>query len=204
MKTFAKTMRTILIVLAVVMLAIALFFYYVATPVVEEGQEPTLPQKIILFGKEKLNEILTLTGASMVGLLAYFTKRIYDSVKKSVSQALNTDANMQNISTTINGQRDIIKQQGEMISILTQKLDILSNVLMTTFSLSELPSNLREMIYTGQDQYNKLGTGKKISEQVVEALQNAEEEPAVAVEGETPAVQPDTEKETKTGPDYVG
>ncbi len=72
-KQVAATFRTILIVLAVVLLIITAVLYFVDTPVVEEGQEPTTAQKIILTGKKYLSEILLALGVSGVTLIAAFT-----------------------------------------------------------------------------------------------------------------------------------
>ena len=191
MKTFAKTLRTIFIVVAVVLLIIAAVLYYIDTPVVEEGQEPTLAQKIILLGKERLGEILAATGVSMVGLLAYFAKKIYDSVKKSVNQSLDTDANVKGL---YKGYQDLVETVAylyEVVNTIEQKQDIANNVLMTTFSLSDLPSSLREKISNAQEQYNKLCEVKKVAEQLLSTVKNTISEQSSAV-AEEKAVEQET------------
>lgn len=201
MKTFAKTLRTVVTVVAILLLIIVAVLYFVDTPVVEEGQEPTLPQKVLLLGKQYLGEILGALGVSAVTVMTFLYYKIRSSSNSTLTQSQSTDRNVQGLVTKVNEQQTIIEKQGEEISTLTKKLDILSNVIMTVFSLSDMPTNVRGIVHTGQEDYKRVGAVKQIVEQVAETLQNKPVEQAPAVEHEATTVDDATETPT-AGPVY--
>lgn len=182
-KQVATTFRTILIVLAVVLLIITAVIYFIDTPVVEEGQEPTVAQKIILTGKKYLAEILLALGVSGVTLIAAFVKLIYNSANRTAAQSNTTAADVAELRRDNAELRAENRKQYELIMQLMEKQDIANNVLLTTFSLSELPRSLREQIHNAMTEYNGVGKVKEIIEQVVDEPKNAvenAEQPATA------------------------
>lgn len=174
-KQVATTFRTILIVLAVVLLIITAVIYFIDTPVVEEGQEPTVAQKIILTGKKYLAEILLALGVSGVTLIAAFVKLIYNSANRTAAQSNTTAADVAELRRDNAELRAENKKQYELIVQLMEKQDIANNVLLTTFSLSELPRSLREQIHNAMTEYNGVGKVKEIIEQVVDEPKNIAE-----------------------------
>ncbi|MCH5157526.1 MAG: hypothetical protein J1G02_06615 [Clostridiales bacterium] len=200
MKTFVKTLRTIFIVVAVMLLVIVAVLYYVDTPVVEEGQEPTLPQKIIIVGKEKLTEILAALGVTGIAAITFLVNKIKSSASSTLTESQSTGEGVRGLVTKVNEQQEIIKHQDEQISVLTDKLDILSNVIMTVFSLSDMPTNVRGIVHAGQEEYKGLGAVKTIVKQVAESVKNAVVESTPAVEDEVASV--DDMATPTTGPVY--
>ena len=198
-----KTLKTILIVLAAVLLIITAVLYFVDTPVVEEGQEPTLPQKVIILGKEYLAEILTALGVSGIGAMTWLYFRIRSSAQSTLTQSQSTGANVKGLVTKVDEQQEIIKQQDEKITVLTEKLDILSSVIMTVFSLSDMPTNVRGIVHAGQETYKSIGAVKKLVEQVSEPVQNAPAEPTQASEEETKSAPQETAEEKPSGPVFL-
>lgn len=172
--TVAKTFKTILIVLAVVLLIITAVLYFIDTPVVEEGQEPTLPQKLVLLGKEYLAEILLACGASGIGLLGVFAKLIYNSVTKSVTENKATSAYVLSLEKRLENNNNKIEEQNRTISVMSKKQDIANNLLMTIFSLSELPVSVREQIHKAQTEYNALDGSLETVGQVIKTVDNVE------------------------------
>lgn len=176
MKTMvAKTFRTIFIVLAVILLIITAVLYFIDAPVVEEGQEPTVAQKIILLGKEYLSEILLACGASGIGLMGVLTKLIYNSANKTLTQSLSTSADILNLTNRIKDNEHTIAALTDIIGKMSKKQDIANNVLLTTFSLSELPASLREQIHNALTEYNGLDKAISSVQQVIEAVNNSDE-----------------------------
>lgn len=173
--TVAKTFRTIFIVLAVILLVITALLYFIDTPVVEEGQEPTVAQKLVLLGKKHLGEILAVCGVSGIGLLGVLTKLIYNSVKKMSTQSQTTSADVSRLEERLKMSEKENAELKEQTARMEKKQDIANNMLMTVFSLSELPASLREKIHAAQAEYNGLDGVIKVAEQIVESVKNAEE-----------------------------
>lgn len=194
-KQVATTFRTILIVLAVVLLIITAVLYFVDTPVVEEGQEPTTAQKIILTGKKYLSEILLALGVSGVTLIAAFAKLIYNSANRTAAQSDTTAAEVADLKRDNAELRAENRKQNELIMLILKKQDIFSNAVLTTFSLSELPRSLREQLHNAMTEYNGVGKAKETVEQVADEPKNAdesEEQPVVAEV--TPVNEPTDDK----------
>lgn len=194
-KQVATTFRTILIVLAVVLLIITAVLYFVDTPVVEEGQEPTAAQKIILTGKKYLSEILLALGVSGVTLIAAFAKLIYNSANLTEAHSDTTAAAVAELKQDNAELRAENRKQYELIMRLMKKQDIFSNAVLTTFSLSELPRSLREQLHNAMTEYNGVGKAKETVEQVADEPKNAdesEEQPVVAEV--TPVKEPTDDK----------
>lgn len=194
--TVAKTFKTIFIVLAAVLLIITAVLYYIDAPVIEEGQEPTVAQKIILLGKDYLAEILLACGASGIGLLGVFVKLIYNSVKKSVTDNQATAGYVLSLEKRQEINEKKIAEQNRLIAIMSKKQDIANNLLMTVFSLSELPLSLREQIHNAQTEYNGLDGTAKIAGEIIETVKNAE--PAQEQPVTEKAAVEDKPKENKT------
>lgn len=176
----AKTFRTIFIVLAVILLVLTAFLYYIDTPVIEEGQEPTIAQKLTLLGKQYLGEILAICGVSAVGLIGILVKLIYNSAKKTSQQSEITSAEVAELKQELAENKAENRELCKKLSIMDQKQDILTNALLTTFSLSELPASLREKISDALTAYNELGKAKVIVDQVVEKVVKAVQPEEVA------------------------
>lgn len=194
-KQVATTFRTILIVLAVVLLIITAVLYFVDTPVVEEGQEPTTAQKIILTGKKYLSEILLALGVSGVTLIAAFAKLIYNSANRTAAQSDTTAADVADLKQDNAELRAENRKQNDLIMRLMKKQDIFSNAVLTTFSLSELPRSLREQLHNAMTEYNGVGKAKETVEQVADEPNNAdesEEQPVVAED--MPVKEPTADK----------
>lgn len=173
--TVAKTFKTIFIVLAVVLLIITAVLYFIDTPVVEEGQTPTVAQKIILLGKEYLAEILAVCGVSAMGLIAFLVKLIYNSTNKSLAENRAMSATVSNLEQKYaNSEKENIALR-QVITIMSKKQDVTSTLLMTIFSLSELPVSVREQIHSAQTEYNSLDAALQLAGQVVETVKNVEE-----------------------------
>lgn len=168
----AKTFRTIFIVLAVILLVLTVFLYYIDAPVIEEGQEPTVAQKVILLGKKYLGEILAICGVSALGLIGVLVKLIYNSAKATSQESGKVSAKVAQLEEKLTKSeaenRELRKEQ----SIMNKKQDIANNLMMTIFSLSELPSSVRTQVYSAQTAYNELGKAKEIAKQVIEKTEN--------------------------------
>ena len=151
-----RTLRTILIVLAAVVLVITAVIYFIDAPVVEEGQEPTVPQQIILLGKKYLSEILLVSGVSGVGLLGILTKLIYNSAKRTLMQSQNTSADVQILLEQRRQDRQEIAELKMEVKRLSRKQDIANSALLDTFALSDMPVSVREKIHVAREEYNGL------------------------------------------------
>lgn len=207
-----KTVKTILIVLAAVLLIITAVLYFVDAPVVEDGQEPTMPQKIILLGKEYLTEILAALGVSAVGLLTYLVKKIYDSGKGTLLQSLATSTDVQKFATRLQNVESKLETYLTNQQRIERKQDIINDMLYTIFSLSELPLSVREKIQDAKDRYGNLDGVRSTVEQLNVEPQNTEVEPAeslVEVCGEKgrtqcPSGDPaQTQEESEKGPVFM-
>lgn len=197
-KQVAATFRTILIVLAVVLLIITAVLYFVDTPVVEEGQEPTTAQKIILTGKKYLSEILLTLGVSGITLIAAFAKLIYNSANRTAAQSNTTAADVADLKRDNAELRAENRKQNELIMRLMKKQDIFSNAVLTTFSLSELPRSLREQLHNAMTEYNGVGKAKEIAEQVADEPKNADESEEQPVVAEDTPVKEATDDKSET------
>lgn len=195
----AKTFKTIFIVLAVVVLIITAVLYFIDTPVVEEGQTPTVAQKTILLGKKYLGEILAACGVSALGLLSILVKLIYNSVKKSLVENEATSAAVSSLEQKYaNSEKENIALR-QVITTMGKKQDITSTLLMTIFSLSELPVSVREQIHSAQTEYNSLDGALQIAGQVVEVVKNAKESKEQPVKAdETPKIEEVDSAESNT------
>lgn len=206
--TIAKTFKTIFIVLAIVLLVITAVLYFIDTPVVEEGQEPTAAQKFVLLGKEYLSEILLACGASGIGLIGVFAKLIYNSVKNGLDGNAVMAAKIAQLEAKLEESEKTKVEQNQSITIMSKKQDIANNLLMTIFSLSELPVSLREQIYSAQTEYNGVGNVKDKIEPTVEIIKNADEnrELPVKKDSETDKEKPVTtaeEADVPSAPVYM-
>ena len=175
MRKLAITLRTILIVVAVVLLIIAAVIYLVETPVVPEGEEPTLAQKIILVGKERLEAVLLALGVSGITLIGVFAKLIYNSAKRTFEQGTVTATDVLELKAENERLHADNAAQNKQIAILIKKQDIVNNALLTIFSLSELPANLREKLLSAQSEYNGVGADINVVTEMAEAIQNGAE-----------------------------
>ena len=175
MKTnIAKLFKTIFIVIAVILLIITAVLYFMDTPVVEEGQEPTIAQKIILLGKKYLSEILMASGVSIIGIIGIFVKLIYNQVKQTFARSDLTSAEVAELKEENAELRKQITNMVSSITSLTKKQDIANNALLTTFSLSEMPSAVRSQIFTALSDYKAVDNKAESS--------NAADLPITAVE----------------------
>lgn len=200
-----KTIKVILIVLAIVLLALTAFFYFVDAPIIEEGQEPTVAQKILLLGKQYLAELLALLGASALGVMAVLAKFIYNSSKNTQTVANTTSLEILQLKTENAELKNQFTRLYEITTNMGQKQDILTNALLTTLSLSELPTSVREKIYTAQTAYNALGTAKETIEEVIVATAKVPLDPIqqVSVFDTSNESQPEEPSEKSTSPIYV-
>lgn len=174
--TVAKTFKTIFIVLAVILLVLTVFLYYIDAPVIEEGKDPTVAQKIILLGKKYLGEILAICGVSALGLIGVLVKLIYNAGKDTQIASQHTSADVSALSERLNASEALIAKLTLYIEQLSKKEDIANNTLLTTFSLSELPVSLRETIHAAITEYNGLTSPTpKTQEEPAEDLAAAEE-----------------------------
>lgn len=199
-----KTIKVILVVLAVILLALTAFFYFVDAPVVEEGQEPTVAQKIVLLGKQYLAEILVAFGVSGIGVIGVLVKFIYDSSKNTQTATEGASKEVKQLKAENAELKNKMVQLCAVIENIEQKQDILTNTILDTFSLSELPISLREQIHNAQTAYNAIGTAKNVAEQVVIAAANAPQEPIQQVSVFPAEEDKDGEKAEETvSPIYV-
>ena len=156
--TVAKTFKTIFIVAAVLVLIAAAVLYFVDAPVVEEGETPTVAQKVILLGKQYLTELLAAAGVSVVGVIGVLAKLIYNAVRQTVEKSTLTSAEV----TEIKKENDELKLQiadaVAAIAALAKKQDVANNAILTTFALSELPASVRLKIDEAKAAYDAVGT----------------------------------------------
>lgn len=200
-----KTIKVILLVLALVLLVLTAFFYFVDAPIIEEGQEPTVPQKILLLGKQYLGEMLTLLGVSALAFMAVLVKFIYNSSKTTQTSANTTSLEMLQLKKENAEQKNELTRLYKKVDNMEQKQDILTNALLTTFSLSELPTSVREKIYTAQTAYNALGEAKETIEEVVDKTVNVVSETVQQVSAAATDIKPRSEEpsEKNASPIYV-
>lgn len=156
--TVAKTFKTIFIVAAVLVLVAAAVLYFVDAPVVEEGETPTVAQKVILLGKQYLTELLAAAGVSVVGVIGVLAKLIYNAVRQAVEKSTLTSAEVAEIKKE-NAELNLqIADAIAALAALAKKQDVANNAILTTFALSELPASVRLKIDEAKAAYDAVGT----------------------------------------------
>lgn len=156
--TVVKTFKTIFIVAAVLVLVAAAVLYFVDAPVVEEGETPTVAQKVILLGKQYLTELLTAAGVSVVGVIGVLAKLIYNAVRQTVEKSTLTSAEVAEIKKENAELKLQIADAVAAIAALAKKQDVANNAILTTFALSELPASVRLKIDEAKAAYDAVGT----------------------------------------------
>lgn len=156
--TVAKTFKTIFIVAAVLVLVAAAVLYFVDAPVVEEGETPTVAQKVILLGKKYLTELLATAGVSVVGVIGVLAKLIYNAVRQAVEKSTLTSAEVAEIKKENAELKLQIADAVAAIVALAKKQDVANNAILTTFALSELPASVRLKIDEAKAAYDAVGT----------------------------------------------
>lgn len=152
----AKLLRTIFIVAAALLLIATAVLYFVETPVVEEGVEPTTAQRILLLGKEYLSEILMASGVSVVGVIGVLTKLIYNSAKATFNNSALTSTEIAALRQENESLRTSLAEQMVALGKLAMKQDIANTALLNTFQLSEMPATVRQQIYEALNAYKAL------------------------------------------------
>lgn len=188
--TVVKTFKTIFIVAAVLVLVAAAVLYFVDAPVVEEGETPTVAQKVILLGKQYLTELLTAAGVSVVGVIGVLAKLIYNAVRQTVEKSTLTSAEVAEIKKENDELKLQIADAVAAIAALAKKQDVANNAILTTFALSELPASVRLKIDEAKAAYDAVGTTAenpetefapdKAEDTTTEADTDTEAEPAEA------------------------
>lgn len=196
------TIGIIVIVLAIVLLGIVAFLYFIDDPVVEEGKEPTVAQKIILLGKKYLGELLGIFGVSGIAVMGFLTKWIYESSKKTLAQSVNTTEDVAGLKSDNVQLRAENREQKKLLLKLIKKQDIANNMLMTLFSLSDLPASVREQIYKAQGAYDEVDKINEIAEQVAESVINSAESEEQPVTEKTEPIKEQSD-ETASSPVYM-
>lgn len=156
--TVAKTFKTIFIVAAVLVLIAAAVLYFVDAPVVEEGETPTVAQKVILLGKQYLTELLAAAGVSVVGVIGVLAKLIYNAVRQTVEKSTLTSAEVAEIKNENAELKLQIADAIAALAALAKKQDVANNAILTTFALSELPASVRLKIDEAKAAYDAVGT----------------------------------------------
>lgn len=156
--TVAKTFKTIFIVAAVLVLVAAAVLYFVDAPVVEEGETPTVAQKVILLGKQYLTELLAAAGVSVVGVIGVLAKLIYNAVRQTVEKSTLTSAEVAEIKKENAELKLQIADAVAAIAALAKKQDVANNAILNTFALSELPASVRLKIDEAKAAYDAVGT----------------------------------------------
>ena len=156
--TVVKTFKTIFIVAAVLVLIAAAVLYFVDAPVVEEGETPTVAQKVILLGKQYLTELLAAAGVSVVGVIGVLAKLIYNAVRQTVEKSTLTSAEVAEIKKENAELKLQIADAVAAIAALAKKQDVANNAILTAFALSELPASVRLKIDEAKTAYDAVGT----------------------------------------------
>lgn len=156
--TVVKTFKTIFIVAAVLVLVAAAVLYFVDAPVVEEGETPTVAQKVILLGKQYLTELLAAAGVSVVGVIGVLAKLIYNAVRQTVEKSTVTSAEVAEIKKENAELKLQIANAVAALAALAKKQDVANNAILTTFALSELPASVRLKIDEAKVAYDAVGT----------------------------------------------
>ena len=162
--TFVKTFKTIFIVAAVLVLVAAAVLYFVDAPVVEEGETPTVAQKVILLGKQYLTELLAAAGVSVVGVIGVLAKLIYNAVRQTVEKSTLTSAEVAEIKKENAELKLQIADAVAAIAALAKKQDVANNAILTTFALSELPASVRLKIDEAKTAYDAVGITAETTE----------------------------------------
>lgn len=185
-KGFKAFIAVLLMIVAIVVAVI----YFLDTPVVEEGVEPTVAQKILIAAKEKLGVILAALGVSAVGVIAYCVRAIMRSSTsanttntKAISLFEEKISVLQADNTQLRAQCADLRSE---VKTLIDKLDIQSGILVDTLLLSDMPSSVREKIANAKAQYDTLNAATKpvgVAEQVsAETVEVETEETTTDVE----------------------
>ena len=191
--TVAKTFKTIFIVAAVLVLVAAAVLYFVDAPVVEEGETPTVAQKVILLGKQYLTELLAAAGVSVVGVIGVLAKLIYNAVRQAVEKSTLTSAEVAEIKKENAELKSQIADAIAALAALAKKQDVANNAILTTFALSELPASVRLKIDEAKAAYDAVGTTAEPTETTpAERADDTapEEEPATTAEPAEAAATP--------------
>lgn len=192
--TVAKTFKTIFIVAAVLVLVAAAVLYFVDAPVVEEGETPTVAQKVILLGKKYLTELLAAAGVSVVGVIGVLAKLIYNAVRQTVEKSTLTSTEVAEIKKENAELKSQIADAVAAIVALAKKQDVANNAILTTFALSELPASVRLKIDEAKAAYDAVGITAETTETAsapVPAEDTAPEaEPATTAEPAEAAATP--------------
>ena len=162
--TVAKTFKTIFIVAAVLVLVAAAVLYFVDAPVVEEGETPTVAQKVILLGKQYLTELLAAAGVSVVGVIGVLAKLIYNAVRQTVEKSTLTSAEVAEIKKENAELKLQIADAIAALAALAKKQDVANNAILTTFALSELPASVRLKIDEAKTAYDAVGITAETTE----------------------------------------
>ena len=185
--TVVKTFKTIFIVAAVLVLVAAAVLYFVDAPVVEEGETPTVAQKVILLGKQYLTELLAAAGVSVVGVIGVLAKLIYNAVRQTVEKSTLTSAEVAEIKKENAELKLQIADAVAAIAALAKKQDVANNAILTTFALSELPASVRLKIDEAKTAYDAVGTTAEPTEMT----------PAPATKAEDTTTEADTDTEAE-------
>ena len=127
--TVAKTFKTIFIVAAVLVLVAAAVLYFVDAPVVEEGETPTVAQKVILLGKKYLTELLAAAGVSVVGVIGVLAKLIYNAVRQTVEKSTLTSTEVAEIKKENAELKSQIADAVAALAALAKKQDVANNAI---------------------------------------------------------------------------
>ncbi len=161
----------LLVVLAIIAIIVGVI-YFIDTPVVEEGQEPTVAQKIIIVAKEKLNLILSALGVSAVGVIAFCFRKVVTSSANTSAVGAATLKKMDEFAEDLKTKNQQLEQKYcELLSALTvlrEKLDIQSSVTFDTYLLSDLPKTVRENINKAKADYANVSEQRAAVENLVD------------------------------------
>lgn len=168
MKTFAKTIGIIALVLMLLLLVIN-----AVNIEIPEGQEPTKAQQILLDIKANINLIagaLGTTTSAIVGFLMVVIQKTStvtgDNTTKLIAEGAVTNGKIDDLRKTM-------EQNIASNKITNDKVDILMAILSDTLLLSDLPVSVREKINNMKGAYSALTAQAVEPEQVIEPTTNA-------------------------------
>lgn len=178
MKTFSKILMVILILIFLVVAVLG----FLEMPVAPEGEELTAAQRVLVALKTHLSTILTAIGLPLDAVLLALFVAINKQAAATTSKAGVTSGEVELIKNNQQSQQCELKTVGNNVYTLSNKLDVLTEMLSETLLMSDMPASLRERIQDFKTHYDKIKTADK---------NTVTDEPSDAVKSATTEVKED-------------
>lgn len=183
MKTFAKIV-TILLALFLVFTAVVGFL---DMPVADEGAELNAAQKVIVFLKTNLAELLSAGGLTLSGTIVWLVNAIDKTGRLATRVSADTEKKLddlwKNTELTLTKLQSDNKLQNEII------MELLS----TVFLASDMPASVRERVLAYKEKFDNLSQSESVTTEEPMKQESAVDEPTKEDAAPTTETTPDAE-----------